>query len=264
MSDPFLAELRDEVAAAARRVDADAEHHDPAQHGHGTRWPLAGAAALLVVAALGATFVLRPTPASANLQVIRQGDELVIRLIDVATRPQEIEMAATEAGLDVQVVEVPVGPSNVGRFVGDQGTGPFGQDVFRPEGLDGQPSFDGFRIPVDYDGQLMLRLGRPARAGETWAVGSIATSAQEPLACAPLLGAPLSDTLRALTGTDLRIVSIVDTSTAQSLSDPSDDDLRSLQDQIVTQLTRASEDELFITVLDDPDSAPPIVGPEGC
>mgnify|MGYP006358804493 CR=1 FL=1 len=68
--------------------------------------------------------------------------------------------------------------------------------------------------------------GRPARAGEAWAVGSIATSAQEPLACAPLLGAPLSDTLRALTGTDLRIVSIVDTSTAQSLSDPSDDDLR--------------------------------------
>ena len=126
------------------------------------------------------------------------------------------------------------------------------------------PSFDGFRIPVDYDGQLTLRLGRPARAGETWAVGSIATSSGEPLACAPLLGAPLSDTLRALTGTDLRIVSIVDTSTAQSLSDPSDDDLRLLEDRIVTQLTRASEDELFITVLDDPDSAPPIVGPEGC
>ena len=86
--------------------------------------------AVIVAAALVATVVTvtgRDDQAEASLQIKVQDGTVVVRLIDLENRPEEIIGALRNAGLDASVEQVPVGPSNVGRFVGSAGsagTGP--------------------------------------------------------------------------------------------------------------------------------------------
>jgi hypothetical protein len=151
------------------------------------------AAAVVAVAVLSGVLVTRSTePASADVEVSVDGDDFIVRLTSLETRPDEIVAEAKKAGLDVRVREEPVGPSNVGKFIGasnDQ------TPDFRP--IDPQSDvYTGFRVRRDLPGTLDLVLGRPARGGERWLASSDALEPGEVLECEPLLGATVDTVSR--------------------------------------------------------------------
>lgn len=252
MTDPFLSELRTEVAAAARRQDRRRRHRTGG---------LAAAAVVLALLASGLLLLDGSTDADARVEVVEIDGELRVRITDIEARPHEIETAAADAGLDLEIEPVPVGPSNVGRFVGGSASEGFPPDLRRPDG-DGATSFDGFLIPADFDGELRLSLGRPAEPGEEWAVGSNALSRGELLACQPLQDAPLSDTLAAIdaldTETEVRIYAI----------DANIDLIPEQHDEwanaTVTGILSASPTLLFVDVARDPALIPTRDEPIGC
>lgn len=200
-SERFVEELHSELAAASTRL-----HGTPSRPRRRNRvLALAAAAAVVVLASVAALLTLSVDDVDAGVEVIRQGDELLIRLTDVETRPHEIEAAAQEAGIEIRVIEVPVGPGNVGRFVGSSGEGIV--DEMRVIDRDVTTTFTGFRIPVDFDGHLELLLGRAPRPAEGWTVASSSTSDGEPLACETVFERPLGevrDLIEARNLTDVR------------------------------------------------------------
>ena len=195
MSDErFLADLRDQlVSAAARRAEdlaaaraATPVGPSPRPLGRAVRRMVELAAAVVVVLGIVvAALLLRdPTPASASVDITIEGNDLVVRLTDLETRPEQIVSAAKEAGLDVRVRTVPVGPSQVGRFIGAAATSM--PPELRP--TDGSPlAFTGFRIPRGWDGTLSLSLGREAREGEEWVGVADALAPGGAAACRDLL-----------------------------------------------------------------------------
>lgn len=144
------------------------------------------AAAVIAVAVLSGVLVTRSTePASADVEVSVDGDDFIVRLTSLETRPDEIVAEAKKAGLDVRVREEPVGPSKVGKFIGSSGDRPA---EIRPIDEESE-AFTGFRIRRDWPGTLDLVLGRAARGGEAWIATSDALDPDEVLGCEPLLGA---------------------------------------------------------------------------
>lgn len=193
-TDEFLAQLRDEVVAADERHRA-ADAAPPAPTGTPARrsrirW-LGAAAVLLLVA--GAIVTLRPAPVAAGVEVIADADGLTIRLTDLQTRPDEVEEAARDVGLEVTVDEVAVGPSQVGRFVGLSATG--GSDQIQLTEGTSETGYTAFRLPRGFEHSIVLRMGRAAEPGEELAVTSDATAEGEILECRQLIGLPLSDAL---------------------------------------------------------------------
>lgn len=205
-SERFLRDLRAEVMRAAEEQDAQPGHGESGRgggpaRGHGRTLLVAAAAVVVVVASL-VVVVGGTEPASAGVDVVVDGDDLVVRLTDLETRPEEIVEAAEEFGLEVRVREVPVGPSNVGRFVG--GTSSELPPELRPEGGT-TDSFTGFRIPRDWPGELRLDIGREAKEGERWRAASDALAPDEPAACEPLLGVTVATAREVLSDAGLRI-----------------------------------------------------------
>lgn len=198
-TDEFLAQLRDEVVAADERHRAAIES-PPAPTGTPARrsrirW-LGAAAVLLLVA--GAIVTLRPAPVAAGVEVIADADGLTIRLTDLQTRPDEVETAAREAGLDVEVEQVAVGPSQVGRFVGLTATG--GSDQIQITEGSSETGFTAFRLPRGFDHSLVLRMGRAAEPGEELEVTSDATAKGEILECLQLTGLPVAEAIEIAEG----------------------------------------------------------------
>lgn len=241
MTDPFLAELRTEVVAAARRQDRRRRRHRTGG--------LAAAAVVIALLTSGVLLFDAASDADARVEVVEIDGELRVRITDIEARPHEIETAAADAGLDLEIEPVPVGPSNVGRFVGAYGSEGLPPDLRRTDG-DGATSFDGFLIPAGFDGQLRLSLGRPAEPGEEWTVGSNALSRGELLACEPLQDAPLSDTLAAIdaldTQTEVRIYAI------DANIDLTPEQHHEWSDATVTGILSASPTLLFVDVAYDP------------
>ena len=184
----FLTELRSEISAAAER---EHERLMRRQHRH-KQMRAAALAAAIMVGVLGAVFVVSAPDAVAGVEIIRVGDDLIVRLTDLETRPEEVTDAVAEAGLDVTVSEVSVGVSNVGRFIAAESEGGYPPDLRVVDG-DRSTAFLGFRIPADYDGTLRLLMGREARDGETWRVASDATARGEVLECASVTGERLGE-----------------------------------------------------------------------
>ena len=267
MTDRFLIELRDEVAAAARRVDAP-DHGDRVDGGAPTpprgRWLLSAAATVLLVAVVGATFLLRSQPGQSAVQVDREGDLWVLRWDEPGPDPDEIRSIGDELGLDLEVEELPSGAYNVGRVLGGAMTGSgFPFSLERP---DGSQDTRGFRVPTTYDGTITVHLGRLGRPGERWDSSVPATGPGGPFECQSLLGAPLAETIDALERTDVRVEAVVDVDdgNAPIVRDPTSEQLRAFADQRVVGLELTEPDVLWITVMDDIVEEWPIHYPEGC
>jgi hypothetical protein len=131
---------------------------------------------------------------------------VVIQLTDLANTPREVEAAIEPEGLDIRVDAVPVGPSNVGRFVGQIATEPDLVDLHyvRTDGV----TFMGFSLPERWDGELTLLLGRPARSGEGYETFSNAFAPGEPLACTDTLGDALRVVAARLPGYDITVADL--------------------------------------------------------
>lgn len=255
MKDQFLAELRAEISAAAHR------EHERMNRGRRRRdvMRVGALAATVVVAVFAAVFVVSAPEANAGVEISRSGDDLVVRLTDLETRPEEVAHAAAEAGLDVTVAEVPVGPSNVGRFIAAEAEGGYPPDL---RVVDGDPStaFLGFRIPAGYDGRLDLLMGRAAGSGDAWAVASDATARGELLECADVVGARLAEVTDAVpSGIDTQIL-LLDEGAFLS----SDDALRHHGDALIVRATSPAPATLWIEVTEQPERFPLSDTGKGC
>lgn len=187
---PCVQQLRAElVRAAARRR----QRGRPVLLGFGV--------VALAVASLLAT---SPAPARADVHVERRGDRLIVSLTDLEHRPEHIEGVLRGLGLDATVVAAPVGPSQVGRFVGTEDDAGLAPEVRRVGA--GPASFAGFSVPLGWRGHLALQVGRPAGPGEPYAIFSDALAPGEPLACRALLGLPVAPVLDLLAGLDLDVL----------------------------------------------------------
>ena len=163
-----------------------------------------GGAALAVLLAVGAgAIVLRDEPAAAGVRVEERDGLVYVRLVDLEYRADVIEDAARQAGIDVSVESVPTGPSLIGRFIRFAQTG---EDTGELRRLDADgPAFDGFAIPADFDGTLVLQVGRPASDDEPYGVFPNALAAGEPLACSGVLGMSPIAARRLALGEDLDV-----------------------------------------------------------
>jgi len=142
---------------------------------------LGGFALGLVAVALTLVLVLAQDGAEAGVSVQTRGGLVYVRLFELEHDAEKIERAAAEAGLDITVEEIAVGPSLVGRFVHEEHSADaLGElKALDPDG----PAFAGFVVPAGYEGRLVLRVGRPAEDGEPYATLTNALSEREPLAC---------------------------------------------------------------------------------
>ncbi len=186
----FTEALRQQLVLAAERQHDDAAPAPaPAPRRSLPKWSVAlVAAAVLAVAVVGVTVWGDERPVAADVRVSLDDDHLTMQLTGRDVRADEIVAAAREAGLDVSVTEVPVGPSNVGRLVlANASEQPPALEMIGPDGA----AFLGFRLPRDWQGTLQLTLGRAAEPGEEYVVASDALLPGEPLECRELLGRDL-------------------------------------------------------------------------
>lgn len=244
---PFERALRDELMAAARRPPRK-------------RLPRTALAAIAAVAAItlviGVSVTGDPTPAGADVEVTRADGRVIVRLTDQANRPEEIQAALEPEGLDIRVAGAPVGPSNVGRFVGQIATAADLVDLehIRVDGV----TFMGFSLPEGWDGTLTLLVGRPAAPGETYEAASNAFAPGEPLACTDTLGDPLRDVAARLDDYTVAVLDYTRSGAAPRL-DLAEALTHGLGDQSISGAVLVSADEVVVFV---GRHAPPAEAPE--
>ncbi|MCU1483296.1 MAG: hypothetical protein JWN67_42 [Actinomycetia bacterium] len=160
MSDeiPFLDHLGDQL----RRADGPPRPD---------RRPLlrrsAGVAVVLALATIAFNTV-RSDPVAAGVDVRRVGNRVELRVEGDAPPASEIEEIAHRNGLDIDVSEEPVGPSEVGQlFTGESTIGAAGVR-YGPQQARVVPGagFEVVSFPVNWKGYLDLVIGRAARPGE--------------------------------------------------------------------------------------------------
>jgi hypothetical protein len=191
IADPYQAKLREALVGAVETKRVRDRRRAVAR-----RAVLAMAAIVAVVATI-VTITLPNDRARAAIDIEVRDDRIFVRLLDLESRPDEIVAAMRNAGIDVVVDEAPVGPSNVGRFVGYTST-ERGAEV--QIARDNSVSFTSFSVPQDFAGVLRLSLGRTAAAGEEWRAASDATAKDEVLACRELRGLTAVEASRQLAG----------------------------------------------------------------
>jgi hypothetical protein len=164
------------------------------------------AAAVVILAVSGEALLgaVTPSPASADVQIEVVDGRVAVTLEDLEHRPDLIEAAIRSTGLDVRVIAVPVGPSGVGRFIGDASSGDEPDELVALDA--GRGSFAGFSVPLGWAGRLELRVGRPARGDEPYAAFADALAPGEPLACRPLIGRPAAQVADDLAESSLDVV----------------------------------------------------------
>lgn len=186
----FLAELRSELVAAAQRRHSDMPATTSRRARNPRSLPLRlVAASMTLLVAVAAVVVMRTGDAHAAVEVIRADGFVHVRLVDLETRPEEIVAAARDAGVDLTVSAVPVGPSMVGRFISLTATELPPEMIPTDDGAVGSTThYTSFRVPEGFGGELRVHLGRQARPGEEWIAASDALAPGELLECQDLLG----------------------------------------------------------------------------
>lgn len=166
---------------------------------------LAGATAAAVGfgVVLGSS-VITPGPAVANIQFTTRDGYIVALVTDPEAATEELDGAFAARELDIELELVPVSPSAVGTVTaigGDQidGIQTLAGDCATPGGA----CPIGLRIPVDFDGQAEIQLGREAHPGERYVSAGNAFAPGEVLHCSGLLGASVEQAAEILRGRQL-------------------------------------------------------------
>lgn len=156
------------------------------------RWHRVAAAVSAIGGTLvGLLIVLNPSPAAADVEVTIENGRVEVLLTDLTSTPHDVARAVKEAGLHAQVIGQPAGPSNVGRFVQVRVDGDPTVAIQRLQA--GVDTFMGFSLSEDWQGTLVIALGRPAHDGEPYALASNAFATGGPLHCSGLLGETLGN-----------------------------------------------------------------------
>jgi hypothetical protein len=168
----FKDELRDELVAAAYRERAarraTARSPRPVQR----RWKpspvlLATTAAMVMLGALATTTLLPADPAGADVFAITViEDRVELAVIDIVVDPGAVvEQVADEAGVDAELVAVPVVSALEGEILG---TASRGGEVAPELTRDANGVISHITLPAGFDGKLYIEYGRKAEPGELY------------------------------------------------------------------------------------------------
>ncbi|MFF3670770.1 hypothetical protein [Microtetraspora malaysiensis] len=173
---PLARELLDEITSTPAAVARSSRWRprlmwSRGMWGRAVRTRPAGAAGAIAVL-LAATAWLGSAPASAALDIEREGDQYVVTVKDMFAEPAMYERELRARGLKIELQVVPVPSSMVGETLVLDGT-PSSSGVSRiPAPGECRNPFSfcsiGLRIPVNYRKQVVVFLGRPARPGERY------------------------------------------------------------------------------------------------
>ncbi|GII29378.1 hypothetical protein [Planotetraspora mira] len=126
--------------------------------------------------------------ASSEIEIQREGDEYVARIKDPFADHQKFSKAFEAVGLDVELLIVPVPPSQVGSVVSAGFETPSTEWTSAMVDRDEKVCKAGekgcyllLRLPADLTGKSWFKLGRQARAGETYDNPGRATAAVTPV-----------------------------------------------------------------------------------
>jgi hypothetical protein len=170
---PFEAELLPMLAQVATQTHVAVQREivlRPAR-----RWPRVALAAAVAVSLALVLPVLSDDPLRGALAIDRHGDTLHISVGDATADPEAMTNDLRALGLDAEVEVVPVSPSLEGTWLdivsGDLENSSKPGDR-RIDEVQRQMSkrVEVLKLPADFSGPFLLRVGRPAEAGETFQV----------------------------------------------------------------------------------------------
>ncbi|WP_182907345.1 hypothetical protein [Microbispora sp. H13382] len=139
-----------------------------------------------------------PAPASAALDIRREGDHYVVMVRDLFAAPATYQRELRERGLDVEVRLVPTAEGSAGRAIGFDGTrDTSGITVMKAPGecewFGGCPI--GFRVPVNFRGHATVLLTRTARPGERYAIVEAIDMEGRPFHCVDYVNKTVAEVL---------------------------------------------------------------------
>ena len=180
MTTPFAQALREQLMQAAVR-----------EQRRRRRTKIGAAVSAALAAIVSSVVLLAPNPAGADVEVTVENGIVEVRLTDLHSSPQDVIDALREKGLTATVDALPTGPSGVGRFVRVHVIGDV-QVTVTPSGRNGN-AFTSFTIPEDWEGRLVISLGRAAEPGEAYEAFTDAFAEGEPLHCRGVFGRRIAD-----------------------------------------------------------------------
>ncbi|WP_067180648.1 hypothetical protein [Microtetraspora niveoalba] len=183
---PLARELLDEITSAPAAAVRPRGWRSSLTWSRRVR-PRVAAAAGALAALLAVTVGLGSAPASAALDIEREGDQFVVTVKDLFAEPEMYQRELRARGLNIELRVIPTSAGTVGQLLVLDGTSD-GSGVSRIQGPgECRRFFDlcaiGLRIPVNYRKQVIAYLGRPARAGERYGVMTAIDSPGEPFHC---------------------------------------------------------------------------------
>jgi hypothetical protein len=206
---------------------------------------LAAAATAAIVAAAAIIVALDPaSPAAGGIAFERRTGYLIARVVDLRADPDEMRAAFRERGLDIDLELVPVSPSLVGEIVASSESAP-GID-YLPDRARGCPQElrcgpIGLRIPLGWEGEAQIVLGREPQASETYVSAGDAFAPGEALQCATgVLGATVRAAASVLDRRGVDAIWHVDEEIDGRVVDRMADSSEGIEDWIVIRVVPAS------------------------
>ncbi|MEV7808108.1 hypothetical protein AB0O28_34690 [Microbispora sp. NPDC088329] len=151
---------------------------------------------------------LGPAPASAALDIRREGDHYVVMVRDLFAAPASYQRELRERGLDVEVRLVPVSPASAGQVMYFDGTRHHSEITAikaRGECTRFGGCAIGFRIPVRFHGEAIVLLGRAARAGERYGILEAVDMEGQPFHCVDYVNKTVAEVLPLLRERGVRV-----------------------------------------------------------
>jgi hypothetical protein len=158
------------------------------------RFPLVAAfgVAILVVGIVVSVVAVRP--AVAQIEVEQVDGFYEITIIELGEDTSRIESELESLGVDITFDFIPVSPSLEGDLVG-VGAGGLASEIEQVIDPDtGQLTM--LRVPVQWGGQGLVQLGRPAQSGETYVASASPLASGEALddvTCGAIFNQPIQD-----------------------------------------------------------------------
>lgn len=146
------------------RVPPHSPERRPNQHQR--RWGLIVVTSFLLATALVVAPTLFDNPTQSALAIERRDGVLHISVRDAVADPDAMTEDLRAAGIDAEVVAVPVVPNLVGRWVEAEYDGRLA-DGFRPPIVNqAADHVEVLKMPADFSTWIRLKVGRAAESGE--------------------------------------------------------------------------------------------------
>lgn len=169
---------------------------------------LVTATAVAIAAVFVASLMFTTSPAGADIVRFEVVDGYIVATIrDPEASAEALRQAFLHENLNIDVVVVPVSPSRVGTVTNSSGPGaetilPIrNQECLSPSSC----REIGLRIPIDFEGEAHVQLGRAAMEGEGYRSGADAFMPGEVLHCSDIYNQKVESVSQQLSEMDLNV-----------------------------------------------------------